>query len=52
MPQQEIAETPTFNPMTEDQLNDLFGEEMYVGTLDLPGNKVDLKRDYSKKKKR
>ena len=51
MPQQEIAETPTFNPMTEDQLNDLFGEEMYVGTLDLRGNKVDLKRYYSKKKK-
>ena len=52
MPQEEIAETPSFDPMTEEQLNDLFGEEMYVGTLDLRGYKVDLKGDYSKKKKK
>ena len=52
MPQEEIAEAPALEPMTEKQLNDLFGEEMYLGTLDLRGNKVDTKRDYSKKKKK
>ena len=50
MPQEEIAEAPALEPITEKQLNDLFGEEMYLGTLDLRGNKVDTKRDYSKKK--
>ena len=49
--QEEIAETPALEPMTEKQLNDLLGEEMYLGTLDLRGNKVDTKRDYSKKRK-
>ena len=52
MPQEEIVEAPALEPITEKQLNDLFGEEMYLGTLDLRGNKVDLKRDYSKKKKK
>ena len=52
MPQEEIAETPALEPITEEQLNDLLGEEMYLGTLDLRGNKVDTKRDYSKKKKK
>ena len=49
----EIVEAPTPQPpMTEEQLNDLLGEEMYLGALDLRGNKVDAKRDYSKKKKK
>ena len=52
MPQEEIVESPALEPITEKQLNDLFGEEMYLGTLDLRGNKVDSKRDYSKKKKK
>ena len=52
MPQEEIAETPALEPITEELLNDLLGEEMYLGTLDLRGNKVDIKRDYSKKKKK
>ena len=50
MPQEEIVEAPLLEPMTEEQLNDLLGEEMYLGTLDWRGNKVDTKRDYSKKK--
>ena len=49
---EEIVEAPTPQPMTEEQLNDLLGEEMYLGTLDLRGNKVDTKSDYSKKKKK
>ena len=52
MPQEEIVEAPVLEPITEKQLNDIFGEEMYLGTLDLRGNKVDTKRDYSKKKKK
>ena len=52
MPQEEIVEAPALEPITEKQLNDLFGEEMYLGTLDLRGNKVYTKRDYSKKKKK
>ena len=52
IPQEEIAEAPALEPMTEEQLNDLLGEEMYLGTLDLRGNKVETKRDYSKKKKK
>ena len=50
MPQEEIVEAPALEPITEKQLNDLFGEEMYLVTLDLRGNKVDTKRDYSKKR--
>ena len=52
MPQEEIVKAPVLDPITEEQLNDLLGEEMYLGTLDLRGNKVDTKRDYNKKKKK
>ena len=52
IPQEETAEAPALEPMTEEQLNNLLGEEMYLGTHDLRGNKVDSKRDYSKKKKK
>ena len=52
MPHEEIAEVPALEPMTEKQLNDLFGEEMYIGETDWRGNKVSTKRDYSKKKKK
>ena len=52
MPQEEIVQAPALEPITEKQLNDLFGEEMYLGTLNLQGNKVDTKWDYSKKKKK
>ena len=50
IPQEEIAEAPALEPITEKQLNDLFGEEMYIGETDWRGNKVSTKRDYSKKK--
>ena len=51
MPQEEISEAPALEPITEKQLNDLFGEEMYIGETDWRGNKLSTKRDYSKKKK-
>ena len=52
MLQDEIDEAPALAPLTEKQLNDLFGEEMYIGETDWRGNKVSTKRDYSKKKKK
>ena len=51
IPQEEIAEAPALEPMTEEQLNDLLGEEMYLGTLDLRGNKVDTKGITARKRK-
>ena len=50
MPQEEIAEAPALEPMTEKQLNDLLGEEMYLGETDWRGNKLSTKKDYSDKK--
>ena len=49
---EEIVEAPTPEPMPEKEIDDLLGEEMYLGTLDLRGNKVETKRDYSRKKKK
>ena len=51
MPQDEISEAPALDPITEKQLNDLFGEEMYIGETDWRGNKVSTKKYYNKKKK-
>ena len=52
MPHEEISEAPALEPITEKQLNDLFGEEMYIGETDWRGNKLSTKRDYSNKKKK
>ena len=52
MPQEEIVEAPALEPITEKQLNDLFGEEMYLGTLDLRGNKVDKKKGLQQEKEK
>ncbi len=52
MPQEKIAEAPALEPMTEEQLNDLLGEEMYLGEIDWKGNKVSIKQNHSKKKKK
>ena len=50
MPQEEIAEATALEPMTEAEINALFGEDPYIGETDWRGNKVSTKRDYSKKK--
>ena len=52
MPQEGIAEAPALEHMTEEQLNDLLGEEMYLDVTDWRGNKVSTKRDYIKKNKK
>tara|TARA_E500000331_G_scaffold246916_1_gene237318 strand:- start:100 stop:336 length:237 start_codon:yes stop_codon:yes gene_type:complete len=49
MPQEEIAEVPLLDSITEDEINDLLGEDPYIGETDWRGNKVPTKRDYSKK---
>ena len=49
---EEIVEAPTPEPMTEEEINTLLGEDPYIGETDWRGNKVSSKRDYSKKKKK
>ena len=51
-PQEEIAEATALEPISEEALNYLLGEEMYLGTLDWQGNKVSTKFSYDKKKKK
>ena len=50
MPQEEIAEAPALEPMTEAEINSLLGEDPYIGETNWRGNKVSTKRDYSNKK--
>ena len=50
IPQEEIAETPALEPMTEADINALLGEDPYIGETNWRGNKVSTKSDYSKKK--
>ena len=50
MPQEEIAEAPALEPMTEAEINALLGEDPYLGETDWRGNKVSTKREYSMKK--
>ena len=49
-PQEEIAEVPLLDPITEAEINDLLGEDPYIGKTDWRGSKVFTKSDYSKKK--
>ena len=49
MPQEEIAEVPLLDSITEAEINDFLGEDPYIGETDWRGNKVSTKRDYSKK---
>tara|TARA_B100000902_G_C26541426_1_gene542682 strand:+ start:83 stop:322 length:240 start_codon:yes stop_codon:yes gene_type:complete len=48
MPQEEIAEVPALDPITEAEINDLLGEDPYVGETDWRGNKLTIKSDDSK----
>ena len=51
MPQEEIAEAPSIDPMSEEAINYLLGEDMYQGTLSWQGNKVSTKFNYEMKRK-
>ena len=48
MPQEEIAEVPALDPITEAEINDLLGEDPYIGKTDWRGSKASTKSDYSK----
>ena len=50
MSQEETAEAPELEPMTEAEINALLGEDPYLGETDWRGNKVISKGDYTKKK--
>ena len=50
MSQEETAEAPELEPMTEAEINALLGENPYLGETDWRGNKVSSKGDYTKKK--
>tara|TARA_B100001250_G_scaffold60229_1_gene46953 strand:- start:234 stop:467 length:234 start_codon:yes stop_codon:yes gene_type:complete len=50
MPQEEIADAPSPDPMSEEALTYLLGEDMSQGTLSWQGNKVSTKFNYDKKK--
>ena len=50
MPQEEIAEAPSPDPMSEEALTYLLGEEISQGTLSWQGNKVSNKFNYDMKK--
>ena len=52
IPQEEIAEAPALEPMTEAEINALLGEDPYIGETDWRGKKVSTKRNYSKKKQK
>ncbi len=46
MPQEEITELPSLDPMSEEAITFLLGEDMYQGTLSWKGNKVSTKYNY------
>ena len=52
MPQEEIAEAPALDPLTEAEINALLGEDPYIGETDWRGNKVSSKRDDNNKKRK
>ena len=52
MPQDEIAEAPSIDPMSEEAINYLLGEDIYQGTLSWQGNKVSTKFNYNKPNKK
>ncbi len=52
LPQEEIAETRSLDPTSEEALNYLLSEDMYQGSLSWQGNKTSTKFNYDKLKKK
>ena len=48
---EEIVEEPSHNPMSEEAIRFLQGEDMYQGTLSWQGNKALTKFNYDKQRK-
>ena len=49
---EETSKAPSIDPISEEALIYLQGEDMYQGTLSWQGNKVSTKFNYDKKKKK
>jgi len=50
IPQEEIVEAPSPDPMSDEAIRYLQGEDMYQGTLSWQGNKASTKFNYDMKK--
>ena len=50
MPQEGMVEAPSLDPMSDEAIRYLQGEEMYQGTLSWQGNKASTKFNYDMKK--
>ena len=50
MPQEGIVEAPSSDPMSDEAIRYLQGEDMYQGTLSWQGNKASTKFIYDMKK--
>ena len=46
MPQEQIVEAPALEPMSDEAIRFLQGENMYQGTLSWKGNKASNKFNY------
>ncbi len=49
---EQIADAPAPEPMSDEAINYLLGEDMYQGTLSWQGNKVSTKFNYDMKKEK
>jgi len=52
MPQEEIVEAPSLDPMSNEAIRYLQGEDLYQGTLSWQGNKASTKFNYYMKKEK
>ena len=52
MPQEEIVEAPSLDPMSNEAIRYLQGEDLYQGTLSWQGNKASTKFNYNMKKEK
>ena len=52
MPQEQIVEAPSPNPMSDEAIRYLQGEDMYQGTLSWQGNKASTKFNYDMNKEK
>jgi len=52
IPQEEIAEAPAPESMSDEAIRYLQGEDMYQGTLSWQGNKTSTKFNYEMKKEK
>ena len=50
MPQEQIVDAPSPDPMSDEAIRYLQGEDMYQGTLSWQGNKASTKFNYDMKK--